>query len=340
MSLLDLNGTSELSNCVDAWVTALCGAVTRDITLIPQISKRIEKTGEVELSEGTVTAARHGVRWAVVDGDEGAAQYLSTEFLGGEQPCYAPLTPEAWIQAGSTSTLRVATTEELRIGGTLHRALADFHSLIANAELLNRHLLEADLANAQLATRHHRLTSERIARQGFISTLKRGTRWLSRRSVGDHAQGWHSALASALNEISDFEGIALQNAQESLDKHLELDEILRATGVRYRRVALTTDEQWWRNDSGALLGFLREDDKPVALLPSGIGGYQMSLLRVCVVSMLQTQVCCTRMRGHFYVRCRTLAQLAAPTWLGLRVSVLAQTCFDWSHWAWWLDWSC
>ncbi len=274
-SLLRANLTSELSNCVDAWITALCDAVTRDITLLPQFAKRVEATGEIVMAKGTVMVARRGVRWASEDANERGVKYLSTESMGGANSRYAPLTPSAWIDVGEQGTFFISTTEELVNEGKLLCALDDFHNLIGNAELLNRQLLAADMANAQLATRHHRLARERTARQRFFSTLRRGTRLFRGHSTNDLDEDWHGALASALSEIGDWEGISFDGGHEHLSRGHELDEILRATGVRYRRVALTEDENWWRNDSGALLGFFRERDEPVALLPHWYGGYRM-----------------------------------------------------------------
>ena len=274
-SLLDADISSELSNCVDAWVTALCDAVTRDITLIPQITRRVETIGAVKLSEGSVITARRGVRWVGKDGDKKGAKYLGTESIDEDNSCFAPLTPAAWIQGGETCTLYVSTTEELMNEGHLQGALDDFHGLIANAELLNRQLLVADMANAQLATRLHRRAGEHRARQGFFSTLRRGTRLPGKNAVGDQDEDWHDALVTALNAIGEWEGISFDGAHEPLNQGQEFDEILRATGVRYRRVTLTEDEQWWRNDGGALLGFLQDKDEPVALLPNWTGGYIM-----------------------------------------------------------------
>lgn len=272
-SLFDESVASDLVHCVEAWVTALCDAVTRDITLRPQISRRIDATGEVELSEGAVISARRGVRWLVVRDEEQGAKYLGTESIGGDHPHYAPLTPSAWVNAEQNSNLSVATTLELMNRNELRTAINDFHLLIANAELLNRQLLIADLANAQLATRQHRLADEQSARHGFFSTFRRGMGRM--RSSQPEEQDWHSALASALSAVGEWEGISFDGAHEQLSQGQELDDILRATGVRHRRVALVEDERWWQHDNGALLGFLRDSDLPVALLPGWHSGYRM-----------------------------------------------------------------
>ena len=275
VSLLDAGVASDLANCVDAWVTALCDAVTRDITLRPQISRRIDATGETELSEDTVITARRGVRWLVVDGVEQGAKYLGTETIGGRQPNYAPLTPSAWVSAEQNCNLSVSSTLELMNRDELLTAINDFHVLIANAELLNRQLLTADLANAQLATRQHRLADEQSARRGFFGTLRRRMGRMQVHANQAEERDWHVALATALNAVGEWEGISFDGANEQLSQGQEFDEILRSTGVRYRRVALTDDERWWQHDNGALLGFLRDSDLPVALLPGWHSGYRM-----------------------------------------------------------------
>ncbi len=50
-----------------------------------------------------------------------------------------------------------------------------------------------------------------------------------------------------------------------------LDAIARASRIRTREVALTGE--WYKQDSGAILGFMDEDEKPVALIPSSPGAY-------------------------------------------------------------------
>lgn len=274
-SLFDADLTSELSDCVDAWVTALCEAVVRDITLLPQIAKRVETSGEVVLAEGTVMTARQGVRWVAAGGDKCDLKFLGTESMGGVDPQYAPITPSAWVNVGEQAILNVSTTKELMNGGKLLSALDDFQTLIGNAELLNRQLLAADMANAQLATRRHRLAGERTARQGFFQTLKRNTRRWRKHSISDTDDDWHRALAAALSAVGNWEGISFHGEDDFLNKDQALDEILRTTGIRHRRVALRDDENWWRNDSGALLAFQQEGDTPVALLPRWKGGYVM-----------------------------------------------------------------
>lgn len=49
--------------------------------------------------------------------------------------------------------------------------------------------------------------------------------------------------------------------------------LARSARVRTRRVRLTDD--WWRRDSGPMIGYLAEDHRPVALVPRGATRYEL-----------------------------------------------------------------
>lgn len=59
----------------------------------------------------------------------------------------------------------------------------------------------------------------------------------------------------------------LSNSQEAIEA------IARASGFRTRLVTLTPN--WWKTDSSALLGFTKEDNQPVALLPIKAAKYEI-----------------------------------------------------------------
>lgn len=56
---------------------------------------------------------------------------------------------------------------------------------------------------------------------------------------------------------------------ELTDFNDQLDYLCRPFGVMYRRIRLT--QKWYKDCIGAILGFLREDNSPVALIPYGFG---------------------------------------------------------------------
>ncbi|MEH1944902.1 MAG: NHLP bacteriocin export ABC transporter permease/ATPase subunit [Nostoc sp.] len=52
-----------------------------------------------------------------------------------------------------------------------------------------------------------------------------------------------------------------------------LEAIARASRIRIRRVLL--NDRWWQKDSGPLLAYTHQDNHPVAVLPAGVGKYEI-----------------------------------------------------------------
>ena len=79
-------------------------------------------------------------------------------------------------------------------------------------------------------------------------------------------------LASPLLRASDAVGKAMGiriRAPRGLQGAESVEAIARASGIRARRVALKGE--WWREQSGPLLVFREEDDRPAAVLPDWRG---------------------------------------------------------------------
>ncbi|MDE0025192.1 MAG: ATP-binding cassette domain-containing protein, partial [Spirochaetaceae bacterium] len=84
-----------------------------------------------------------------------------------------------------------------------------------------------------------------------------------------------AALMAALRAVGRHERIAVREPASRSDEPPTLAAVLRATGVRSRRVRLSARDRWWRGDSGAMVAFRREGGAPVALLPGTTGRYRL-----------------------------------------------------------------
>jgi len=83
-----------------------------------------------------------------------------------------------------------------------------------------------------------------------------------------------------LERIGRHEGISFGISREaqrraSSSEGTALEDILNLSGVRFRRVALKTNQRWWLSDSGAMLASYKQDGAPVALIPGASGRYLM-----------------------------------------------------------------
>ena len=79
-----------------------------------------------------------------------------------------------------------------------------------------------------------------------------------------------ASTADALERILKFYHLKYQEPPRTI-RGLEegLDYILHPQGMMYRKIELT--DRWYKDAFGAYLGFLEENDAPVALIPKGFG---------------------------------------------------------------------
>lgn len=81
------------------------------------------------------------------------------------------------------------------------------------------------------------------------------------------------ALTSACHVLGQYLGVEIQIPPSGIHSDgPQIAEILRHSGIRYKAVQLAED--WWKKDSGAMLGMLT-DGTPVTLLPRGMRGYRV-----------------------------------------------------------------
>ena len=257
----------ELAAEVDAWVAEFAAEVARRIWPRPRIDAHLAEGESIHAETGQVLSTRSGqVIWCAAAG----AEYLGTEEPESGGTGLMPLTSDSWITMAETGRVTGLSSRELNEDGRLLPALAEFHRLALGAERLNRMLLLADDVNTQTARSSRRLRDEARAREGLLDVLHRS------RAPSDEESG--STLMAALGIIGKWEGIAFREPPRSRmrgeDEEIPLQDILNTSQVRSRQVRLAAEDRWWLGDSGAMLGFRREDNAPVALLPGRIGQYR------------------------------------------------------------------
>ena len=251
---------------VDAWLAAFAAAVAADIAPRPHPhADRLLSPGErLDAEAGYALIARKEVIWIA---SEGHAELFGTEEPDPNGTGLMPLTPESWLTLSGPVSATALSSQDLHDEGKLIPALAEFHRMALSAEQLNRRLLLADEANLQVSRAAHRRRDEEQARQGLFNVLS---------SSQPLAAEQASALLAALELIGQYEGLAFQSPPRPRSGAAEssMRDILTVSGVRAREVTL--EDRWWRlGNSGALLAFQGDDNRPVALLPRLAGGYRI-----------------------------------------------------------------
>ena len=213
----------------------------------------------------SVVSTRHGVAWVTVKA--GAATFFDASGPHFDGPDTVPVTAQSWLRLFPPAQATVRSTQALQADGLLFAALAEFHRLSLSADEMNRRLTLVDRANLQRTQAQHRRESEERARDDLLSVLN-----APRAALGAD----EPALHEALKIVGRHEGITFRfpATPPGNEAATALAEIQRASGVRSRMVRLADEDRWWLGDSGALLAFHGESERPVALIP-GTGRYRM-----------------------------------------------------------------
>ena len=264
------NGADDaLAGQVDIWLSKFAATVSRQIEVRPRAGQLISRGESLDAEAGCVLSAPPGsVVW--VQGVESAV-YMDTEDIEGGEAGPVPLTSDTWFTLRSPAHVTGVSSRELNRDGRLLPALEEFHRLALGAEQLNRLLLLADEVNEQTARSSHRRLDEARARQGLFTVLG---------SAGAASEKSDFPLLAALEVIGRRQGIAFRppprsRSQAPGGEDPSLQDVLNVSGIRSRKVRLAPEDKWWVGDSGAMLGFLREDGRPVALLPGVMGRYRV-----------------------------------------------------------------
>ena len=253
---------------VEFWIEDFAAAVALDIDPRP--------AADVQLAPGDqpvagILAAKRGVVW--LTGQTQQLAFLGLEPGSPDLPGLMPATEAAWVEmTGAPDSLTIAAkssvelAEDIGIDGLLKTALTEFHHLAIKTLWVNARLLRADIANLRYASAATKRLAEQRARRGLYAVLA------NRRS----ADGGDTPLISALRTVARHERIEVHIPRHRgyEDKALGVQDILRYSDVPHRRVRLAPEERWWLGDSGAMLGFRRDDGHPLALLPTVAGRYR------------------------------------------------------------------
>ena len=257
--LFDGRFGGALADRIDTWIESLTEAIVKEILAPPLPDSWLEADAGIAVSPGSTVASRRGVVWIPASEDNLFVGTIST--ARGD----VPLTPASFAQCnGDPPVRRVSTTAALLAEARCGAGLAEFHRVALAAIEENRALAVADLAILQMertALRREQETSAHEALEALASGKARG-------------EAPATELLAALKVIGAHERIRFQAPAGSAPETdpVALADILRASDVRTRAVRLPDNEEWWRGDNGAMLGYLGDDRAPVALIPSGTTG--------------------------------------------------------------------
>jgi NHLM bacteriocin system ABC transporter ATP-binding protein len=251
---------------VEGWVANMSDAVAGQ-HLPPQESRTLAAGPEIALDAHETIRAQKGTVW--VRHLEGSSRLLGDPDLPPIRgDGLFPLSDPAWLESNGGTTLLGMDTESYVAQDESWSDLDAFHAMVLSALAWET---RRSFAERREQERERDEDDRELARNAVhrLSTVleKETFRDVSRPDIATA-----DPLLAACQLVGRAIGVELRRPEYAGGMAGDpLDEISRASRVRMRRVALKGD--WWRKDSGPLLGFRVEDERPVALLQRGTSAY-------------------------------------------------------------------
>jgi len=249
---------------VDGWISALAGGAVAGPP--PEIDQLLSADDHPTLQDGQIAKSESGVVW--VSADAGEVLFLGVDRVAvGDRSEPFPVAESAWVQAGRRAGLTTATTSVAIADEAAWRGLAAYHRLILRA--LARRL---EVERAADVDRERRELAHNVAvRRHAVSELA-GV--LNRVRSRDAVEPGDEPLFTVCRLVFGAFGLQARRLQPgAIIDGDELAAIATASGVALRSVTL--DDEWWRTENGPMIGYSADEARPLALLPSSNGRYEL-----------------------------------------------------------------
>ncbi|MDQ6606863.1 MAG: NHLP bacteriocin export ABC transporter permease/ATPase subunit [Actinomycetota bacterium] len=269
----------KLATALEGWLKGTLAAIRsiRDPTadaahpLTPPHLGRQRGLGMRELQTARVVALDLGdiahiaapVAWLLVE--RGRVRVLGRERNRLLEPRgLAPMGDADWLLVEDAAIVRIATSDEIVAEGRIEPGLTGYGdelrdgvaARIARAKARERlQITERELRDeASEAAAVHEFASILDARVDRLRALDEGPAFAATRIIGGHL------------------GVPIRGPRRAASRAARIDVVSSiAQESRLRTREVTLNGRWWRRDVGPLVGFLGQDEVPVALIPRGRG---------------------------------------------------------------------
>jgi NHLM bacteriocin system ABC transporter ATP-binding protein len=254
----------SVTNVLECWVNNVAAFISD--AAIPAGADKIYASGESVFDVGqTAHCGRNNFAWVRVV--EGQAQLLGVpELTVNQTDAYLPLRTGVWLRASERLKLDAITTDDVVALQNPLVGLSLLHALLLKCFAA----MEAQDRQQELLRLEERgRIKQRLTQSAFetIASILEPKKTIPPRDT---------PLLTAVAAVGNALGIEIREPlrHDAVNRATDpLEAIVRASRIRHRRVLLRGG--WWKNDCGPLIGFLKEDRSPVALLTVKGSGYEM-----------------------------------------------------------------
>ncbi len=256
----------KLSFYIDKWINF----ITKKINYkVPKNTKLLVENHNIEIEKNETFSSMDKVLW--VKHVEGSSSFLEREDLYHvKEDFFFPISEYSYLTAKDKSRIKILTTEEY-----LKESDGKVDLSIFNTTAGKLIKMQLDLA----CEKEEKKLKEKKSNEAFQFRK-------SIEKIASSIECKTEALSDKV-EKKDFTFEACRIVGENLGIKIkeplaETEEnrfysyiymITKASKIRLRKVTL--DDKWWQKDSGPLLGFLKNNDSPVALIPSSLRSYNI-----------------------------------------------------------------
>lgn len=263
----DLEYGEMIISMIDDWITGLSIGISSEIA--PKASLLLEADTMMKLEEPEVIIPKKGILWA--RSENGQLQLMGrSELTWSNGDGFLPFSKHTWVKINGPASLSTIDTEAITNQESNWLRLDRFHQLVLDAILLNsQQTLESEQKRLQ-----DKVVAERTVMETALMRLRSAlVEDVAMIGPAEDSQDVVMACCRLIGEELGVEFIFPPRSEHRQTVEHTLKDIVKASRVRLREVGLRS--QWWRQDNGPLLGISLNGQHPVALLPTGIGRYEL-----------------------------------------------------------------
>ncbi len=260
-------GGADTAKKIDRWIVSVAHAAGAVIGVAPDGAKALMPGDTLDCQPENAVTVRSGVAW-LESIDIGLTYCEGTALARHGGTSSMTIAPGTWITATATGKVTAKATVDALKDPAWPDVIRVFHGLafkaIGKAIVENQNKVQERIAARTQGS--ERLTERVVG--SFHNVAKRSRR------AWEHGAHEDERLLAVFMIVAEAIGLDIpQREREKIAKAKTLDEAVRAARLRQRQVTLRGD--WWREDLGPLVGFVDEERRVVALLPTGTNSWRM-----------------------------------------------------------------
>lgn len=256
-----------LVSMINNWINALSKSITKEV--VPKTSMSLKIQQELNIQKNKVVRSKDDVIW--IKHIEGRSLFNQNQVLDKiALENYFPLAESTWLYTTENSKFYFVDTEKYLEENPALLELNDFNHFALKRIFSNRKKKKKSVRRRF----EEKQKNEKLFVEKSITRLADVSR--SDKDRIEDVEVTNDPLLVACRLIGKSMKIEIVSSPLVKKKKKSQDilrDIVKASQIRMRQVVLKGE--WWRMDNGPLLGYMEEDNRPVALIPISPSSYEL-----------------------------------------------------------------